>query len=151
MRGRPSRPHWTEADLIAFRQRLQDWMDEQGIGPQELEQQLGYSSGGCLVRMYLGELETSRAPSATFVARLKEAGFSPNGGHRPTTPDQLHRIRAGVVAVADLPPGTVVLGEPRQCPECLAEVEEGTRHPARTWYVFPHPNQRYCCLRHRRA
>ncbi len=153
MRGRPPRTEWTDGQLKAWREALRAWMMERGYGPRELEDLLGYNSGGYLVRMYLGELETSRPPSARFVRRLEEVGFSPNGdGRQETFPADLRPVVApGVVAVADLPPGTVILGEPRQCPECAAEAEEGKRHPSRTWYVFPHPRQKYCSPEHRRA
>ena len=126
-------------------------MMEHGLGPRELEKLLGYRSNGYLVRMYLGELETDRRPSARFLERLKAAGFSPDGDGVDADTDLRPVTAAGIVAVDDLPPGTVILGHPRQCPECAAEADEGKRHPARTWYVFPHPQQRYCSPKHRRA
>ncbi len=152
MRGRPPRIPWDEVTLTAFREALRLFMAEQGLTPQTLEEQLGYHSSGYLVRTYLGEVEQPLPPSQRFLDRLEHIGFSfsPNGHNSPARLT-FHPLPTGVVAVADLPPGTVILGQPRQCPECAAEAEEGKRHPARTWYVFAHPNQRYCSPEHRRA
>jgi hypothetical protein len=152
MRGRQPRAEWSEQRLRAFQDRLRAWMAERDLDAWALGELLGYRSNGLLVRMYLGDLETTRVPSAPFLERLKEAGFSGNGaGDEPIFPTELHPVVSGVVAVTSLTPGTVILGQPRQCPECLAEAEEGERHPARTWYIFAHPRQRYCSVEHRRA
>ncbi len=151
MRGRhPKVNHWTEQQVGNFRKTLRAWMVERSLDPEELEGLLGYRSGGYLVRMYLGELETDRPPSLAFRKRLEDVGFSGNG-RGLDFPAELRSVPSGVVAAADLPSGTIVLGTPRQCPECVAEAEEGRRHPARTWYVFAHPNQKYCSPEHRRA
>jgi hypothetical protein len=143
---------WTDQGLAAFRQQLQAWMVDLDLDERGLEELLGYNSQGYLVRMYLGVLPSSRPPSARFLARLKRAGFSDNGNLRPATfPHQVYSITSGVVAVADLPVGTVIFGTPRQCPECVAEAEEGLRPRARTYYVYAHPCQKYCSTEHRRA
>lgn len=148
MRGRPPSAYfWSKEELGSFREALRCFMLEQGFDPLGLEKELGYRSSGYLVRTYLGEMKHDLPPSQPFLERLTELGFKTNG-HRPST---LHHIRSGVVALADLPPGTVILGEPRQCPECVAESSEGERHPVRTWYVYPYACQIYCCRRHRRA
>jgi hypothetical protein len=152
MRGRQPRAEWSEQQLRAFQRKLRAWMAERDLDPQALGELLGYRSNGLLVRMYLGDLETTRVPSVPFLERLEQAGFSGNGsGEEPILPVELHPVVSGVVAEASIAPGTVVLGQPRQCPECAAEAQEGKRHPARTWYVFAHPRQRYCCPKHRRA
>ena len=152
MRGRPPNPTWDEATLTEFREALRLFMLERHLTGQVLEERMGYHSSGYLVRTYLGEVKSPRRPSQPFLERLKQVGFSfsPNGNGNPTLAS-LHHLPAGVAAVAELPPGTVIVGQPRQCPECAAEAEEGKRHWARTWYVFAHSNQRYCSCRHRRA
>ena len=152
MRGRPPNPTWDEAALTEFREALRLFMLERKLTPETLEGEMGYRSSGYLVRTYLGEVQKPAPPSQPFLNRLEQIGFSfsPNGNGK-SIPSSLHHLPAGVAAVAELPPGTVIVGQPRQCPECAAEAEEGKRHPARTWYVFAHSNQRYCSCRHRRA
>lgn len=143
---------WDEATLTAFREALRWFMLERELTPQALEERLGYRSNGYLVHTYLGEVKRPLPPSQRFLERLEQIGFSfsPNGHDSPTR-TSVHHLPAGVVAVAELPPGTMIVGQPRQCPECVAEAEEGRRHPARTWYVFAYPNQKYRSLEHRRA
>ena len=152
MRGRPPNLPWDEASLADFREALRLFMLERELTPQTLEELLGYRSSGYLVRTYLGEVKRPHPPSQPFLERLEQVGFSfsPNG-HGGPAQTGIHHLPAGVVAVAELPPGTIVVGQPRQCPECAAEAQEGRRHPARTWYVFAYANQRYCSPRHRRA
>lgn len=116
-------------------------MGERDLTPRELEERLGYNSDGLLVRMYLGELETSRAPSNPFLARLAGIGFDPD---QSTAPREEKRIY-------DIPARARILADPKQCPECVAEAKEGKRSWADTWYVFPWGNQKYCCVEHRRA
>jgi hypothetical protein len=145
---------WDEVTLTTFREALRLFMLEHELTPQGLEGQLGYRSGGYLVRTYLGEVRRPLPPSQRFLERLERIGFSfsPNGNEPSGAPQaSVHHLPAGVVAVVELPVGTVIAGQPRQCPECVAEAVEGKRHPARTWYVFGHPNQRYCSPKHRRA
>jgi hypothetical protein len=152
MRGRPPNPAWDEVTLSEFREALRLFMVERELTAQMLEEEMGYHSSGYLVRTYLGEVQSPTPPSQPFLKRLEEVGFSfsPDGNGRPPS-TSLHHLPSGVAAVAELPPGTVIVGQPRQCPECAAEAEEGKRHPARTWYVFAHSNQKYCSPKHRRA
>lgn len=121
------------------------WMGENNFTPKTLEEALGYNSDGLLVRTYLGELESSRQPSQPFLDRLEKLGFSGSDYHTE------RHIAKGVSARTELPPGTHILSDPRQCPECAAEAQEGKRSWAQTWYVFPWGNQIYCCEEHRRA
>jgi hypothetical protein len=151
VRGRPANLPWDEATLAAFREALRLWLLERGLTPQALETELGYRSKGYLVRTYLGEVQRPLPPSPPFLERLKRIGFSFSPDRRGRPPRAVHHLPTGVAAVAELPPGTLIVGEPRQCPECAAEAGEGKRHPSRTWYVFAHPRQRYCSLQHRRA
>jgi len=102
---------------------------------------MGYNSDGLLVRMYLGELESSREPSNPFLDRLAEVGFDPD---KSVTPQRKRTIY-------DIPSTAKIIAEPVQCPECVAEAEEGKRAWTETWYVFPWGNQKYCCVEHRRA
>jgi hypothetical protein len=150
MRGRPPGIHWDDNIIARFREALRAFMLERGLTPEMLERELGYRSKGYLVKTYLGEVQKPQPPSMPFLTRLTKIGFvfSPDGG---APPGHVHHIPAGVVAIAELPPGTVIVGEARQCPECLAEAQEGKRHPDRTWYVFAHPRQKYCSARHGRA
>lgn len=152
MRGRPPGPPWDKVTLAAFREALRLFMLERELTPRTLEELMDYHSSGYLVRTYLGEVQRPLPPSQPFLKRLEGTGFtfSPDGRDRPPQAG-LHSLPAGVSAVAELPSGTVIAGQPRQCPECAAEAQEGKRHPARTWYVFAHPRQRYCCPKHRRA
>lgn len=157
MRGRRLRAEWSEQQLRAFQERLRAWMAERDLDPQTLGELLatGVMASWCASdashRAYLGDPEATRVPSVPFVERLEQAGFSGNGGDEPVFPAELHPVVSGVVAEASIAPGTVVPGQPRQCPECAAEVHEGRHYPARTWYVFAHPRQKYCCPKHRRA
>lgn len=138
---------WTEKDLASFREALRSWILEHNLSAAELEERLGYHSGGYLVHVYLGDLETSRAPSDPFVDALEMRGFT----WEEELPLRKARKSPGVFALRDLPTGTLVVGEPVQCPECLAEAREGKRPLSQTWYVFPYGNQKYCCPAHRRA
>lgn len=149
MRGRPRTKNWTPEEIEGFQQALANWLVATGRTPEELEAQLGYQSDGVYVRLMMGELqEKDRPPSEEFLHRLEEQGFEWNG----KAPVAVHLSAAhGVYALADLPEGTIVVGEPQQCPECLAEHLEGKRPLARTYYVFSHPMARYCPAGHRRA
>lgn len=120
-------------------------MRDNGYTAQSLERELGYNSKGLLVRMYVGELESSRQPSQGFIDRLSELGFNATEYHTTS------HLAKGVTTKEQLPHGTVVMGDPVQCPECAAEAEEGKRPWTKTWYVFPWGNQKYCCPEHRRA
>jgi len=120
-------------------------MASEGYTPTSLEESLGYNSDGLLVKMYLGELSTEREPSDPFCEKLEGLGF--DGKVEPKS----RKIAMAAFAKREPPPGTVVLGEPRQCPECVAEAEEGKRAWTDTWYIFPWGNQKYCCEAHRRA
>lgn len=144
-RGRPSKRPWVPGELRVWRRRLREWMVRQGYTALDLEKLLGYNSRGLLVRMYLGELETSRPPSSTFRKKVKRIGFDPND-------IMVHKVRRVLVdSDFDLPVGTRVLAQPKQCPECVAEAKEGKRPMSQTWYVYPYANQIYCCVAHRRA
>jgi hypothetical protein len=120
-------------------------MRESGYDAVSLEKKLGYNSKGLLVRTYLGVIESAKPPSEPFIQRLQEAGF--DGAEISAN---LH-VTKDTYAKCELPAGTVVFGEPAQCPECAAEAEEGKRAWTETWYVFPWGNQKYCCREHRRA
>lgn len=145
MRGRPPRQYWSDRELETFRRSLVTWMRQEGYDAESLEEELGYNSEGLLVRTYLGVIDSAKPPSVPFVEKLRELGFDPavvKGNLHPTKDN---------AATHKLPAGTVISGEPVQCPECAAEAEEGKRAWTRTWYVFPWGNQRYCCVEHRRA
>ncbi len=53
-------------------------------------------------------------------------------------------------ATQPLPDGVMILGEARQCPECVIEMENGNMLEHQTWYVFPYDSQLYCSKTHRR-
>ena len=120
-------------------------MREEGYDAESLEDAMGYNSDGLLVRTYLGELESARQPSQAFIDKLSLLGFD---GSRYRSSAHLAK---GVIAKEELPPGTIVMGNPVQCPECVAEAEEGKRPWTKTWYVFSWGNQKYCCREHRSA
>jgi hypothetical protein len=124
-------------------------MMEKCLTAEKLEEMLGYRSKGCLVKTYLGDVKHPLEPSQPFLKRLEKIGFQ--------FPEEegdfinYYSLPSGTVAISEFPPGTVIVGSPKQCPECVAEVEEGKRHPTQTWYVFSHPQQKYCSIHHRRA
>jgi hypothetical protein len=124
-------------------------MFERDLTPIGLERRLGYNSQGYLVRTYLGWLDTHRAPSDEFLGRLEAEGFEwdPAASFAPREAKKV----TGTVAAHELPPGTLIVGKPRRCPECVAEAQEGKRLMSQTWYVFPYGNQKYCSVEHRKA
>jgi len=144
-RGRPQNEPWTEKELSSFRQALAAWMRENDYNAISLEEELGYNSKGLLVRTYLGAIDSAKPPSRPFIEKLRGLGF--NGSHFER---DLH-VTVDTVSRHELPPGTVVCGEPVQCPECVAEAKEGKRPWSKTWYVFAWGNQIHCSEDHRRA
>jgi len=145
---------WTEEQISSFQSEARALLHRLRWSEEDLAAAIsgnGHWADRKLVRLYLGRWPSQplRQPPGWFAERVHRLLDEETTGRLAPKPPWVPRVSD--TGTGRTIPAQKVLTEARQCPECVAEWQEGKRIWEDTWYFFGHPRAKFCSPQHRRA